>query len=196
MSWLGLCLQVVRNPMVEKPSKDGKPPTIEYHEEEILVGLALATLLQYRPGVSMLQHLMSIFLFALILPFLSQDTVYGAVLRQCYSMYKVSCRLQFCCPKSSWMDFNAMTWILMMECKIKMQHRTQEELPDLGWRVCSLINLVVLYWMGHMVQTYEVISSLSLSPSRCSSSMARLAERWKQEGWNCSFRSLKSSSTG
>uniref|UniRef100_A0A7N6A6A1 CCZ1/INTU/HSP4 first Longin domain-containing protein n=1 Tax=Anabas testudineus TaxID=64144 RepID=A0A7N6A6A1_ANATE len=47
-------VMVVRNPMIEKPSKDGKPPTIEYQEEEIL------------------------------------DTVYGAVVRQCYSMYKVS----------------------------------------------------------------------------------------------------------
>lgn len=32
-----LSLKVVRNPMVEKPNKDGKPPTIEYQEEEILV---------------------------------------------------------------------------------------------------------------------------------------------------------------
>ncbi|XP_026208023.1 vacuolar fusion protein CCZ1 homolog [Anabas testudineus] len=46
-------VMVVRNPMIEKPSKDGKPPTIEYQEEEIL------------------------------------DTVYGAVVRQCYSMYKL-----------------------------------------------------------------------------------------------------------
>ncbi|KAJ8413698.1 hypothetical protein AAFF_G00082050 [Aldrovandia affinis] len=46
-------VMVVRNPMVEKPSKEGKPPTIEYQEEEIL------------------------------------DTVYGAVLQQCYSMYKL-----------------------------------------------------------------------------------------------------------
>ncbi len=29
--------QVVRNPMIEKPNKDGKPPTVEYQEEEILV---------------------------------------------------------------------------------------------------------------------------------------------------------------
>uniref|UniRef100_A0A668AE06 CCZ1 homolog, vacuolar protein trafficking and biogenesis associated n=1 Tax=Myripristis murdjan TaxID=586833 RepID=A0A668AE06_9TELE len=43
-------VMVVRNPMIEKPNKDGKPPTIEYQEEEIL------------------------------------DTVYGAVLRQCYMM--------------------------------------------------------------------------------------------------------------
>ncbi|CAB1338311.1 unnamed protein product [Coregonus sp. 'balchen'] len=51
---VGLCEAiVVRNPMVEKPNKDGKPPTIEYQEEEIL------------------------------------DTVYGAVLRECYSMYKL-----------------------------------------------------------------------------------------------------------
>ncbi|GLD57588.1 vacuolar fusion protein CCZ1 homolog isoform X1 [Lates japonicus] len=46
-------VMVVRNPMIEKPNKDGKPPTIEYQEEEIL------------------------------------DTVYGAVVRQCYSMYKL-----------------------------------------------------------------------------------------------------------
>uniref|UniRef100_A0A8C9VBA5 CCZ1 homolog, vacuolar protein trafficking and biogenesis associated n=1 Tax=Scleropages formosus TaxID=113540 RepID=A0A8C9VBA5_SCLFO len=46
-------VMVVRNPMVEKPNKEGKPPTIEYQEEEIL------------------------------------DTVYGAVLQQCYSMYKL-----------------------------------------------------------------------------------------------------------
>ncbi|KAK7919825.1 hypothetical protein WMY93_011109 [Mugilogobius chulae] len=46
-------VMVVRNPMVEKPNKDGKPPTVEYQEEEIL------------------------------------DTVYGAVVRQCYSMYKL-----------------------------------------------------------------------------------------------------------
>uniref|UniRef100_A0A673AJU2 CCZ1/INTU/HSP4 first Longin domain-containing protein n=1 Tax=Sphaeramia orbicularis TaxID=375764 RepID=A0A673AJU2_9TELE len=46
-------VMVVRNPMVEKPNKDGKPPTIEYQEDEIL------------------------------------DTVYGAVVRQCYSMYKL-----------------------------------------------------------------------------------------------------------
>ncbi|MCI4384194.1 hypothetical protein PGIGA_G00036020 [Pangasianodon gigas] len=46
-------VMVVRNPMVEKPNKDGKPPTIEYQEEEIL------------------------------------DSVYGAVLQQCYSMYKL-----------------------------------------------------------------------------------------------------------
>lgn len=34
-----VCLfsQVVRNPMIEKPNKDGKPPTIEYQEEEMLV---------------------------------------------------------------------------------------------------------------------------------------------------------------
>lgn len=29
--------QVVRNPMIEKPNKDGKPPTVEYQEEEMLV---------------------------------------------------------------------------------------------------------------------------------------------------------------
>ncbi|CAL8283730.1 unnamed protein product [Merluccius merluccius] len=46
-------VMIVRNPMVEKPNKDGKPPTVEYQEEEVL------------------------------------DTVYGAVLRQCYSMYKL-----------------------------------------------------------------------------------------------------------
>ncbi|CAB1313145.1 unnamed protein product, partial [Coregonus sp. 'balchen'] len=46
-------VMVVRNPMGEKPNKDGKPPSIEYQEEEIL------------------------------------DTVYGAVLRECYSMYKL-----------------------------------------------------------------------------------------------------------
>ncbi|KAL6475153.1 hypothetical protein MHYP_G00161930 [Metynnis hypsauchen] len=46
-------VMIVRNPMIEKPSKDGKPATIEYQEEEIL------------------------------------DSVYGAVLRQCYSMYKL-----------------------------------------------------------------------------------------------------------
>ncbi|KAI5092929.1 vacuolar fusion protein CCZ1-like [Silurus meridionalis] len=28
---------VVRNPMIEKPNKDGKPPTIEYQEDEILL---------------------------------------------------------------------------------------------------------------------------------------------------------------
>uniref|UniRef100_A0A8C1Z191 CCZ1 homolog, vacuolar protein trafficking and biogenesis associated n=3 Tax=Cyprinus carpio TaxID=7962 RepID=A0A8C1Z191_CYPCA len=30
-------VMVVRNPMVEKPNKDGKPPTVEYQEEEIIV---------------------------------------------------------------------------------------------------------------------------------------------------------------
>uniref|UniRef100_A0A668AE01 CCZ1 homolog, vacuolar protein trafficking and biogenesis associated n=2 Tax=Myripristis murdjan TaxID=586833 RepID=A0A668AE01_9TELE len=49
-------VMVVRNPMIEKPNKDGKPPTIEYQEEEIL------------------------------------DTVYGAVLRQCYSIVMLSQR--------------------------------------------------------------------------------------------------------
>uniref|UniRef100_A0A8K9UY46 CCZ1 homolog, vacuolar protein trafficking and biogenesis associated n=1 Tax=Oncorhynchus mykiss TaxID=8022 RepID=A0A8K9UY46_ONCMY len=34
-------VMVVRNPMVEKPNKDGRPPTIEYQEEEILVRLNL-----------------------------------------------------------------------------------------------------------------------------------------------------------
>ena len=34
-----LVLQIVRNPMVEKPNKDGKPPTVEYQEEEVLVSL-------------------------------------------------------------------------------------------------------------------------------------------------------------
>ncbi|KTF84811.1 hypothetical protein cypCar_00026940 [Cyprinus carpio] len=29
-------VMVVRNPMVEKPNKDGKPPTVEYQEEEII----------------------------------------------------------------------------------------------------------------------------------------------------------------
>ncbi|RXN04556.1 disks large-associated 5-like isoform X3 [Labeo rohita] len=46
-------VMVVRNPMVEKPNKDGKPPTVEYQEEEII------------------------------------DSVYGSVLQQCYSMYKL-----------------------------------------------------------------------------------------------------------
>ncbi|KAK1881216.1 Vacuolar fusion protein CCZ1 like [Dissostichus eleginoides] len=46
-------VMVVRNPMIEKPNKDGKPPTQEYQEEEIL------------------------------------DTVYGAVVKECYSMYKL-----------------------------------------------------------------------------------------------------------
>uniref|UniRef100_A0A8C2ZBI1 CCZ1 homolog, vacuolar protein trafficking and biogenesis associated n=1 Tax=Cyclopterus lumpus TaxID=8103 RepID=A0A8C2ZBI1_CYCLU len=46
-------VMVVRNPMIEKPNKDGKPPTVEYQEEEII------------------------------------DTVYGAVVKQCYSMYKL-----------------------------------------------------------------------------------------------------------
>uniref|UniRef100_A0AAX7UDU7 CCZ1/INTU/HSP4 first Longin domain-containing protein n=1 Tax=Astatotilapia calliptera TaxID=8154 RepID=A0AAX7UDU7_ASTCA len=30
-------VMVVRNPMIEKPNKDGKPPTVEYQEEEMLV---------------------------------------------------------------------------------------------------------------------------------------------------------------
>lgn len=34
-----LSFKVVRNPMVEKPNKDGTPPTIEYQEEEILVSV-------------------------------------------------------------------------------------------------------------------------------------------------------------
>uniref|UniRef100_A0A8C2ZBE3 CCZ1 homolog, vacuolar protein trafficking and biogenesis associated n=1 Tax=Cyclopterus lumpus TaxID=8103 RepID=A0A8C2ZBE3_CYCLU len=29
-------VMVVRNPMIEKPNKDGKPPTVEYQEEEII----------------------------------------------------------------------------------------------------------------------------------------------------------------
>lgn len=33
--------------MIEKPSKDGKPPTVEYQEEEILVGIFLLNLLYY-----------------------------------------------------------------------------------------------------------------------------------------------------
>uniref|UniRef100_A0A8C5FSC0 CCZ1 homolog, vacuolar protein trafficking and biogenesis associated n=1 Tax=Gadus morhua TaxID=8049 RepID=A0A8C5FSC0_GADMO len=30
-------VMIVKNPMVEKPNKDGKPPTIEYQEEEVLL---------------------------------------------------------------------------------------------------------------------------------------------------------------
>lgn len=33
--------------MVEKPSKDGKPPTTEYQEEEILVCIFLLNLISY-----------------------------------------------------------------------------------------------------------------------------------------------------
>lgn len=33
--------------MIEKPSKDGKPPTIEYQEEEILVCIFLLNLFDY-----------------------------------------------------------------------------------------------------------------------------------------------------
>lgn len=32
-------LKVVRNPMIEKPNKDGKTQTIEYQEEEMLVSM-------------------------------------------------------------------------------------------------------------------------------------------------------------
>lgn len=34
-----MCRKVVRNPMIEKPNKDGKTQTIEYQEEEILVSI-------------------------------------------------------------------------------------------------------------------------------------------------------------
>lgn len=40
-----LIFKVVRNPMVEKPNKDGKPPAIEYQEDEILVCIFMLNLL-------------------------------------------------------------------------------------------------------------------------------------------------------
>lgn len=71
--------QVVRNPIIEKPSKDGKPPSTEYQEEELLVS---------SEKCSCKSSFYCQFYLVSLLP--SQDTVYGAVVRQCYSMYKVS----------------------------------------------------------------------------------------------------------